>query len=149
MSLAFAMERRLLAEEELDPIRRSHFPLLESLSREEVRDLLHWLRARRNRARDLMREHRRSKRGKGSTPRPLADADRGLTAKKQVFAGALRRANARLDALLAEDRRTANLARLRQALGRREAAVPHHPSAGSTSAAAPRPASPRAEPPVV
>ena len=66
MSLAFATERRLLAEEELDPIRRSHFPLLEALSRAEVQELLRWLRARRDRARDLMRDHRRSKRGKGT-----------------------------------------------------------------------------------
>jgi hypothetical protein len=132
MSLAFAMERRLLAEEELNPIKRSHFPLLENLSRAEVQDLLRWLRARRDRARDLMRDHRRSKRGKGSAALPLPDADRGLAAKKQVFAGALRRTNARLDALLAEERRAANLARLQQALGRQQAAVPHHPSAGST-----------------
>ncbi|MFC7474191.1 hypothetical protein ACFQS7_07500 [Dankookia sp. GCM10030260] len=131
MSLAFATERRLLAEDELDPIRQSHFPLLEGLSRTELQDLLRWLRARRDRARDLMRDHRRSKRGKGGAV-PLADADRGLAAKKQVFAGALKRANARLEALLAEERRTENLARLRQALGRRQAQVPHHPSAGAT-----------------
>ncbi|TDH61954.1 hypothetical protein E2C06_14510 [Dankookia rubra] len=139
MSLAFATERRLLAEDELDPIRRSHFPLLEGLPRAEVHDLLHWLRARRNRARDLMRDHRRSKRGKGSAAQPLPDADRGLAAKKQVFAGALRRVNARLDALLAEERRAANLARLRQALGRRQAAVPHHPAGGATPDAGTRP----------
>ena len=134
MSLAFATERRLLTEEELDPVRRSHFPLLEGLSREEVQDLARWLRARRDRARDLMRQHRRAKRGKGgrAAAPPLPDADRGLAAKKQVFAGALKRVNARLDALLAAERKARNLGRLQQALERRRAAVPHHPAAGVT-----------------
>jgi len=139
MSLAFATERRLLAEDELEPIRRSHFPLLESLPRDEVQALLRWLRDRRNRARDLMRDHRRAKRGKGPGGAPLPDADRGLAAKKQVFAGALKRANARLDALLAAERRAANLARLREALARRQAATPHHPAAGATPRAGARP----------
>jgi hypothetical protein len=132
MGITFATERRLLAEEELDPIRRSHFPLLEDLPREEVQELARWLRARRDRARDLMREHRRSKRGKAAqgTAPPLPDADRGLAAKKQVFAGALRRVNAKLEALLAAERRARNLERLRQALARTQAATPHHPAAG-------------------
>jgi hypothetical protein len=132
MSLAFATERRRLTEEELEPIQRSHFPLLEHLSREEVQELARWLRTRRDRARDLMRDHRRSKRGKAAAAAPAPDADRGIAAKKQVFAGALKRVNARLDALLAEERRTRNLKRLRQALARRQAATPHHPSAGAT-----------------
>jgi hypothetical protein len=100
--------------------------------------LLGWLRARRDRARDLMRDHRRSKRGKGTGAAAPVDADRGLAAKKQVFAGALKRTNARLDALLADERRATNLARLRQALGRRQAAVPHHPAAGATPQSGPR-----------
>lgn len=134
MSLAFATERRLLAEDELDPILRSHFPLLAGLSREEAQALVRWLRARRDRARDLMRTHRRSKRGKDSRAAapPVPDADRGLAAKKQVFAGALKRVNARLEALLAEEHRARNLSRLRQALTRRQAAVPHHPAGGRT-----------------
>lgn len=141
MSLAFAMEFRLLSEDELDPIRRSHFPLLEGLPREEVQQLARWLRARRDRARDLMRDHRRSKHGKASraTAPPLPDADRGLAAKKQVFAGALRRVNARLELLLTRERRARNLARLQQAVRRRQAAQPPHPAAGSTSHAGARP----------
>jgi hypothetical protein len=141
MSLAFATERRLLTEEELDPIRRSHFPLLEDLPLEQVQELARWLRARRDRLRDLMRDHRRSKRGKAAraTAPPLPDADRGLAAKKQVFAGALKRVNARLDALLVAERRERNLARLRQALTRRQAEAPHHPAAGATRHAGARP----------
>jgi len=47
MSVAFASERRLLTEEEIEPIQRSHFPLLEGLSREELVGLARWLRPRR------------------------------------------------------------------------------------------------------
>lgn len=133
MSIAFATERRRLAEDELEPIRRSHFPLLQELPREEAQELARWLRARRGRARDLVREHRRSTRGKAARAAlPLPDADRGLAAKKQVFAGALKRVNARLDALLAAERRDRNLARLREALARRGAEAPAHPAAGPT-----------------
>ena len=45
MSIAFATERRRLAEDELEPIRRSHFPLLQELPREEAQELARWLRA--------------------------------------------------------------------------------------------------------
>ena len=141
MSIAFATERRRLAEDELEPIRRSHFPLLQELPREEAQELARWLRARRGRARDLVREHRRSARGKAARAAapPLPDADRGLAAKKQVFAGALKRVNARLDALLAAERRDRNLARLREALARRGAEAPAHPAAGPTRHAGARP----------
>ncbi|MBY0332493.1 MAG: hypothetical protein K2X49_17705, partial [Acetobacteraceae bacterium] len=64
MSLAFATERRLLAEDELEPIQRSHFPLLEGLDRAALLDLARWLRDRRDRARDLVRDRRRAGRGK-------------------------------------------------------------------------------------
>ena len=139
MSLTFATERRLLSEEELDPIRRSHFPLLEDLPREEVQELARWLRARRNRARDLMSDHRRAKRGKSAAAMPVPDGDRGLAAKKQVFAGGLKRVNARLDALLAAEKRARNTERLRAALARRQAQAPHHPDAGDTAHAGARP----------
>ena len=140
MSLAFATERRLLTEDELDPIRRSHFPLLEGLTREEVQDLARWLRARRNRARDIMRDQRRARSGR--SPRatvPAPDADRGLAAKKQVFASALKRVNARLDTLIAAVKRERNLEKLRAALARRQAQVASHPGAGDTPRRGARP----------
>ncbi|WP_376099897.1 hypothetical protein ACE7GA_12665 [Roseomonas sp. CCTCC AB2023176] len=135
MSIAFAAERRLLTEDELGPIQRSHYPMLETLSRDELQELVGWMRARRNRARDLVRDHRRARRGKApqAAATPAPDADRGLDAKKQVFAGALKRVNSRLDALLAAERRRNNLARLHQALARRAAAPSRHPSAGATA----------------
>ncbi|WP_431267600.1 hypothetical protein [Dankookia sp. P2] len=130
MSLAFATELRLLSEDELDPICRSHFPLLDELPREAVQELARWLRARRDRARDLMADHRRAKRGKSAAAMPIADGDRGLAAKKQVFAAGLKRVNGRLDALLALEKRARNTERLRAALARRQAEAPHHPAAG-------------------
>jgi hypothetical protein len=141
MSIAFATERRRLTDDELEPIRRSHFPSLEELSREEVHELARWLRARRDRFRDQMRDHRRSKRGKAAhaTAQPSPDADRGLAAKKQVFAGALKRVNARLEALLAAERRDRNLARLREALARRGAEARAHPAAEPMRHAGARP----------
>jgi hypothetical protein len=138
MGIAFAAERRLLAEDELEPIQRSHFPLLEGLDRDALLDLARWLRERRNRARDLVRDRKRAGRGKadprgGGAPGAGPHAERGLLAKKQVFAGALKRVNARLDAVLAAERRARNAARLRAALGRRQATAPHHPDAGDTA----------------
>lgn len=140
MSLAFATERRLLAEEELEPIQRSHFPLLGDLPREEVQDLARWLRDRRNRARDIMRASRRVGRGKaeGRGPAPAPEDARGLAAKKTVYANALKRVNARLDALVGEAKRARNAERLRASLARIQAAAPHHPTGGATGHAGPR-----------
>lgn len=134
MSVAYASERRLLAEEEIEPIQRSHFPLLEGLSREELLDLARWLRSRRARARDLLRDRRRVSRGKAE-PRgapPAPGGERGLAAKKQVFSRALKRVNARLGAVLAEERRARRLAALRAAVERRRGEAPQHPGAGRT-----------------
>lgn len=136
MGIAFAAERRLLAEDELEPIQRSHFPLLEGLDRNALVDLARWLRDRRDRARDLVRDRRRVGRGKaeprGGAPGPGPHAERGMAAKKQVFAGALKRVNAKLEAVLAEEKRARNAARLHAALARKQAAASHHPDGGAT-----------------
>ena len=109
MAIAHAAERRLLSEDEREPILRSHFPILETLDREGLQDLARWLRDRRDRARDLVRDGRRAGRGKaeprGGTPGPGPHAERGMRAKKQIYANALKRVNARLDAILAEQKR--------------------------------------------
>lgn len=135
MSVAYASERRLLAEEEIQPIQRSHFPLLEGLSHEELVELARWLRSRRSRARDLIRDRRRAGRGKAE-PRgatvPAEGGERGIAAKKQVFARALKRVNARLEAVLADARRSRHRAALQAALERKRSESPHHPTAGFT-----------------
>ena len=106
MGIPIAAERRLLSEDELGPVARSHYPELESLSRDQLMELARWLRSRRARARDLVRHHRRESRGKTESRNPAAEfpSERGLAAKKQVFSHSLRRVNARLNHLLAKEK---------------------------------------------
>ncbi|MCB4823225.1 hypothetical protein [Roseicella aerolata] len=90
--------------------------------------------ARRDRVWDLMRRHRRAMRGKAAGAATLLppDADHGLAVKKQVFAGALKRANAWLEARRVAERKASNPAHLRQAASRR-------PDAGARPRPGPRP----------
>jgi hypothetical protein len=106
MGIPIAAERRLLSEDELGPVGRSHYPELESLSRDQLIELARWLRSQRARARDIVRHRRRVSRGKAEPRNPAAvtPSERGLAAKKQVFSHSLRRVNARLNHLLAEER---------------------------------------------
>jgi hypothetical protein len=137
MGMAFASERRLLAEDELSRIEQSHFPQLEELERDGLIDLARWLRDRRDRARDLVRDRRRTDRGKaeprGGAPGRGPHAERGLAAKKQVFASALKRVNARLHAVLGEERRARNAAKLRAVLAQKQGTAPRHPGTGDTA----------------
>jgi hypothetical protein len=135
MSITFASERRLVAQDEFEPIVRSHYPVVEELSREELVELARWLRERRARARDIVRDRRRVARGKADARGSATGtaSERGLLAKKQVYANALKRVNARLATIQAAERRALALAWLQAALGRRQAAVPHHPQAGQTA----------------
>jgi hypothetical protein len=137
MSITFASERRLVAQDEFEPIVRSHYPVVEGLSRDELVELARWLRERRARARDMARNRRRAARGKAEARGSTAEAasERGLLAKKQVYANALKRVNARLTTIQAAERRALALERLRDALGRKQAAVPHHPQPGQTAGA--------------
>jgi hypothetical protein len=108
MGIPIAAERRLLSEDELGPVARSHYPELESLSRDQLIDLARWLRSRRARARDIVRHRHRVRRGKADPRNPAAaepPSERGLAAKKQVFSHSLRRVNARLHHLLADEKR--------------------------------------------
>jgi hypothetical protein len=128
-------ERRLLSEEEWEPVARSHYPVLDSLTQEEALDLARWLRERRARARGMIQQTTRVRRGKaeprGAAPEP--HAERGLSGKKQVFSRALRRVNARLAIFTAEARRARALADLRAALEARGDALRHHPESGWTA----------------
>ena len=130
-----AAERRLLAQDEFEPILKSHHPLIEEAPVQELIELAKWLRARRNRARDIIRGRRRVASGKeaGRGTASETASERGLAAKKQVFAAALARVNARLAHLQAVQRRELAQARLRAALERKQGTVPHHPHGGSTS----------------
>jgi len=124
MAMPIAAERRLLSEDELDPVARSHYPALGSLSRDQLIELARWLRARRARARDIVSQRRRVRRGKADPRNTAAEppSERGLAAKKQVFSHSLRRVNARLDHLLAEEKHAGRSRQPRSAKGRRRPA---------------------------
>ena len=134
MSIALASERRLLAQDEFEPVIRSHYPLIEELSHQELVDLAKWLRDRRSRSRDIVRGRRRVARGKVESRGTANEtaSERGLSAKKRVFASALKRVNGRLARMRAATQRTEMKARLQAALGRKRAAIPHHPQPGAT-----------------
>jgi hypothetical protein len=141
MGLALKSELGLLGEDEREPVARSHHPVLASLPGKDVLELARWLRARRDRARGLIRHTARVRRGKAEPRRapPEPHAERGLSAKKQVFSRALRRVNARLDTLAAEARRARALADLHVALRAGRGVVPHHPEPGWTAGRGTRP----------
>ncbi|MCU0887531.1 MAG: hypothetical protein MUF65_04020 [Rubritepida sp.] len=136
MGVAYIAERGLLAEDELAMVERSHYPALEGLDLEATQELAKWLRARRARARDIIHDRTRARRGKGALRGAVSDPGtaHNLADKKQVFARALKRVNARLDALTGEARRAHNAARLKQALARKQAAAASHPDAGASAA---------------
>ena len=129
MSTSIADERRLLAADEYERIARSHHPSLASLQRDELLDLVRWLREQRGKFKEQI--HRRVRRGKAAqndADKPASE--RGLAAKKQVFARALKRANSHLDRVLATEKRAAMQAGMQAALERKRRAPRHHPSSG-------------------
>lgn len=131
MSLGIAAERKLLAADEYQPIAETHYPALKGASRERLIELAQWLRARRNRSRDIISGHRRVRRGKAGERGQQTPSERGLAGKKQIFAQALKRVNARIETLAAQDRVAAK--GLREALARKRVARSHHPGAGRTA----------------
>jgi hypothetical protein len=135
MGTEFQTERGLLAEDELIPVENSHYPALETLPHEDLVVLARWLRDRHNRARDIIRDRRRVRRGKAEIRGTATESasERGLAAKKQVFARGLKRVNARLAQIAAERKRARAMAAMQEALARRQAAPVHHPTAGMTA----------------
>ncbi|MGX9964326.1 hypothetical protein ACVFYP_13430 [Roseomonas sp. F4] len=139
MAITRKEEQRLLSHEEAKLLAPSHHPALADLSPEELRALAQRLRAEHGRARDMVREASRARRGK-SEARGAASAAEKLSQKKQVFAAALRRVNGQFarKAEVRQERRATrqaerNTAALRQALARRKAATPHHPAPGRSA----------------
>jgi hypothetical protein len=92
-------ERALLGEAGFALVVPTHYPALAALPADELRALAGRLRAEHARARDLLREGRRARRGKGDA-RAASSAEAGkLTRRKQVYAAALKRVNSRFAAL--------------------------------------------------
>lgn len=135
MGAPFAVERRLLAEDEIGQVIRSHYPELDGLPREELVGLARWLRAQHARLRDILRSRRRIHRGKAEPRGSVTESagERALAEKKQVFARGLKRVNGRLGRIRADEKRAQASAALRAALARREEAEPRHPAAGATA----------------
>ena len=133
MATSIADERRLLTAEEYRPIARSHHPELAGLDAAELRELVGWLREQRARCRTELHHRRRVRRGKAEPRNAAAEqsSERGVAAKKQVFARALKRVNGRLETLRAGARQAEIKARLVEALARRRAATIHHPQTGA------------------
>lgn len=135
MGVEFTAEQGLLAESELAPVRQSHYPMLEELPREDVVELVRWLRGQHGRVRDIIRDRRRVRRGKAE-PRgatPDTPSERGLAAKKQVFARAMKRVNARLEQISAAAKRARAVAAMQAALHRKHTGAVHHPVGGQTA----------------
>lgn len=134
MGVEFASERRLLAEDEIAMVMRSHFPELDAVAHEDLVVLAQWMRARHRRARDIIQGRRRISRGKADTRGTATEtaSERGLAAKKQVFARGLKRVNTRLAALAARAKQERAVESLRAALSRRQQEVAHHPIPAAT-----------------
>ncbi|MGH7152603.1 MAG: hypothetical protein ACREF3_01640 [Acetobacteraceae bacterium] len=141
MAIELASERRLLTESEYQRVEQSHYPTLGTLPHDETLTLARWLREQHARLRDIIRDRRRARRGKAAGAGLAAPetSERGLAAKKQVFAHAIRRVNGRLERFRAEARRARVTEGMQTALRRKRAARVHHPSAGFTPGRGMRP----------
>lgn len=131
MANSIAAERRLLGDD-FALVANSHHPALGALSAEDARELARLLRAQRDKLRGMVHANRRARRGKGE-PRASAGHDPVLLRRKQVFAAALKRVNARIEKLHGEARRAYHAAALAEALERKRAARSHHPGGGGTA----------------
>ncbi|MFN8980942.1 MAG: hypothetical protein ACK5X9_00205 [Alphaproteobacteria bacterium] len=123
-------ERDLLGHDAFSLIAPTHQPAIATLPPEELRTLATRLRAEHAKLRDLIREGKRAKRGKGDA-RAAAQAEAGKASRrKQVYASALKRVNSRFEELTHERRRAEHRAALKAALARRQAQRAQHPKAG-------------------
>lgn len=94
MATTILRERRFLAADEFERVRRTHYPAIRDLSPAEVGDLRRQIRDMRDKARDTARRQRREMRGKQEArgARPAGDHT-GTSIKAELFAGALKRLN--------------------------------------------------------
>jgi hypothetical protein len=130
MAISQREERDLLGHDAFSLIVPTHQPAIAALPPEELRAIATRLRAEHAKLRDLIREGKRAKRGKGDA-RAAAHAEAGkATRRKQVYASALKRVNSRFDELTQERRREEHRAALKVALARRQALRAQHPSSG-------------------
>jgi hypothetical protein len=114
------------------PATSTLFPLLELVRWLRDFSSWRWLRDQRGKFRGQIQHCHRVRRGKAEARNAAAEqaSERGVAAKKQVFARALKRLNGRLDSVLASEKRAAMRAGMHAALERKRGAPVHHPSSG-------------------
>ncbi|MBS7812905.1 hypothetical protein [Roseococcus pinisoli] len=138
MAIRSRPPKDILTGAELDAVQQSQHPGLKTLGHADLVSLARRLRDHRTKARDIARSRRRVQRGKAEPRGAGATPDEsGVLVKKQIFAAALRRVNARLEHLTSETKSEARRERttelLRSALAAKEASEPHHPGPGRTA----------------
>jgi hypothetical protein len=142
MATATATEKRVLTATEFDRVEQSYAPALNALKRKELVSLVGWLR--RQNAKWRGQERRGVARGGRAAAAKIAAAGPvsrpGQAAKRKSFADALKRATARLDRLVAEEKRAAMARSAAAALARKRATpAAKHPSGGRRSGKGPQP----------
>ncbi|MFN4295456.1 MAG: hypothetical protein ACK4FB_01325 [Brevundimonas sp.] len=110
-------DERYLTKDERELCDSARQPALKEMKHEELVDLAKRLRERRNRARDVSRDQRRTARRGGKATEGETGSDR----KKALLAAGMKRVNRELDRRRAENRGDAATANLRKALKRKQA----------------------------
>lgn len=132
MSISVATERSLLSHEEFEAVKATHYPFISGLSADELRDVARNVRAHREKAKTIARNHRREMRKKAA-PRgesPVSE-DAHAWDRKQVFVQAVKRVNRELSRLKAAKKRPPLVESAQRALELRRAnRQVHHPLAG-------------------
>lgn len=98
MAITQKQEERALSADERELVAKSHHPVLQELSDQELKDLLRRVRERHSRAQTEAARRRREMRGKGE-PRGAspAKADEGSKLKASVLGKAVRRLNTEME----------------------------------------------------
>ncbi|GAD59545.1 hypothetical protein IWC96_13140 [Brevundimonas sp. BAL450] len=110
-------DERYLDKDERELCERARQPALREMKQDELRDLAKRLRERRNRARDIARDQRRSA-SRGGKP---TEGETGSDRKKALLSAGMKRVNRELDRRRAGDRGKAATANLKRALKRKTA----------------------------
>ena len=110
-------DERYLDKDERALSDKARQPALREMKKEDLTDLAKRLRERRNRARDLARDQRRSA-SRGGKP---TEGETGSDRKKALLSAATKRVNRELDRRRAGDRGKAATANLKKALKRKKA----------------------------
>ncbi|MEH6663357.1 MAG: hypothetical protein V7678_00775 [Brevundimonas sp.] len=110
-------DERYLDKDERELCERARQPALREMKKDDLVDLARRLRERRNRARDIARDQRRSA-SRGGKP---VEGETGSDRKKALLSAGMKRVNRELDRRRAGDRSAAATANLKKALKRKRA----------------------------